>query len=115
MLRQELSQLAAGIDHYAVAVPLTPQNVAEQSKLLLGDPTSWAFNKIAMQPPDACIPRFEKWRTVLRFERTNPLQLGAEEWTVRVALVYQQALMTSNDKGSPERLRLAKTFCGRWG
>lgn len=64
---KELSQLAANIDHYAVAVPLTPQNVADQSKL------------------------FEKWRAVLRFERTNPLQLGTEELTARVALVYQQA------------------------
>ena len=35
---QELSQLAANIDHYAVAVPLTPQNVADQSKLPLDLP-----------------------------------------------------------------------------
>ena len=28
---------------------------------------------------------------MLRFERTNPLQLGVEELTARVALVYQQA------------------------
>mmetsp|Transcript_36083 Transcript_36083/g.83097 ORF Transcript_36083/g.83097 Transcript_36083/m.83097 type:complete len:837 (+) Transcript_36083:38-2548(+) len=64
---KELSQLGSSIDHYAVAVPLTPRNVAEHSKL------------------------FEKWRAVLRFERTNPLQLGKEELTARVALVYQQA------------------------
>ena len=35
-LHQELSQLASNIDHYAVAVPLTPKNVAEQGKMSLG-------------------------------------------------------------------------------
>eukprot|EP00913_Durusdinium_trenchii_P025135 g23594.t1 len=37
------------------------------------------------------IPLFYLWRAILRFERTNPLQLDTEELTARVALVYQQA------------------------
>ncbi len=35
--------------------------------------------------------RFDQWRAVLGFERTNPLQLEGEELAARVALVYQQA------------------------
>ncbi|CAK9078814.1 mRNA 3'-end-processing protein rna14 [Durusdinium trenchii] len=64
---KELSQLGANMDFYAVAVPLTPKTELEQRKT------------------------FDQWRAILRFERTNPLQLDTEELTARVALVYQQA------------------------
>ncbi|CAJ1341867.1 unnamed protein product, partial [Effrenium voratum] len=64
---KEFSQLGAGIDYYAVAVPLAPKTAAEQKK------------------------QFDKWTATLRYERTNPLQLGSDELTARVALVYQQA------------------------
>lgn len=64
---KELSQLGNNMDFYAVAVPITPKTQLEQKKL------------------------FDQWRAMLRFERTNPLQLEGEELTARVALVYQQA------------------------
>eukprot|EP00435_Cladocopium_sp_Y103_P020496 s1453_g5.t1 len=64
---KELSQLGNNMDFYAVAVPITPKTQLEQKKL------------------------FDQWRAILRFERTNPLQLEGEELTARVALVYQQA------------------------
>ena len=34
--------------------------------------------------------RLEKWRGILRYERTNPLQLPRDELTARVSLLYQQ-------------------------
>lgn len=50
-------------------------------------------NLLGSQPWwDAWIQRrFDQWRAVLGFERTNPLQLEGEELAARVALVYQQA------------------------
>lgn len=66
---KELMQMAAGIDQFAVGMPLKPKNMAEQTKLM------------------------EKWNAVIKYERSNPLQLGKEELTARVAIVYQQAAL----------------------
>ena len=50
--------------------------------------------------------RFDQWRAVLGFERTNPLQLEGEELAARVALVYQQA-------GRRVSLQITRFFLGR--
>eukprot|EP00931_Biecheleriopsis_adriatica_P105082 TRINITY_DN79677_c0_g1_i1.p1 TRINITY_DN79677_c0_g1~~TRINITY_DN79677_c0_g1_i1.p1 ORF type:complete len:850 (-),score=186.97 TRINITY_DN79677_c0_g1_i1:79-2604(-) len=67
---KELSVLGAGIDHYAVALPLKSKSAVEQNKLM------------------------EKWRAVIRYERTNPLHLERAELTSRVSLVYQEAALS---------------------
>jgi len=64
---KELHTLTGGMDHAAVAVPLTHKTTEQQRRLM------------------------EKWRGVLRFERTNPLRLGKQDLQARVTLFYQQA------------------------
>lgn len=67
---KELQTLAAGIDHFAVAVPLKAKTAAQHLKVL------------------------EKWRNLLHFERTNPLRLNREQLQARVSLIYQQAALS---------------------
>mmetsp|Transcript_51883 Transcript_51883/g.93427 ORF Transcript_51883/g.93427 Transcript_51883/m.93427 type:complete len:846 (+) Transcript_51883:38-2575(+) len=67
---KELQLLAAGIDHYAVATPPKHKTAELQQKLMA------------------------KWREVLHYERTNPLQLSREDLTSRASLTYQQASLS---------------------
>lgn len=66
---KELQTLCSRIEHFAIAVPLSPKNAPQQGKLL------------------------EKWRSVLQHERANPLRLGKKDLQARVTLVYQQAAL----------------------
>mmetsp|Transcript_14047 Transcript_14047/g.22124 ORF Transcript_14047/g.22124 Transcript_14047/m.22124 type:complete len:851 (-) Transcript_14047:73-2625(-) len=66
---KELSNLSSGLETLAVAVPVTLQNAKQQAKNL------------------------DKWRSLLQFERTNPMRLPKNEMQVRVTLLYQQATM----------------------
>jgi len=67
---KELTARSSGIDFYAISTPLRQKTADQQTK------------------------QMEKWRAILNYERTNPLQLGREEFTTRVALVYQQAALS---------------------
>jgi len=57
---KEIQSLCTGLDPFAVAVPLRPHNVAQQTKML------------------------ERWRNLIQFERANPLRLSRPDLQVRV-------------------------------
>jgi len=67
---KELQTICSGIEHFAIAVPITQKNSKTQAKLL------------------------EKWRKVLNYERTNPLRQSRADLQARVSLVYQQAALS---------------------
>jgi len=67
---KELQSLCAGLDYSIAAVPLTAKNSAQQHKL------------------------FDKWRSVIRFEQTNPLRLERKDLQARVTLLFQQAALS---------------------
>jgi tetratricopeptide (TPR) repeat protein len=66
---KELQHLFLGVDHLAMSVPIRPN-----------DPRGKTQHRL-----------LEKWKAVVRFERTNPLRLSRPELQVRVTLFFQQA------------------------
>eukprot|EP00928_Gymnodinium_smaydae_P070352 TRINITY_DN541_c0_g1_i1.p1 TRINITY_DN541_c0_g1~~TRINITY_DN541_c0_g1_i1.p1 ORF type:complete len:915 (-),score=230.52 TRINITY_DN541_c0_g1_i1:389-3133(-) len=66
---KDLQTGMTGLDHTAVAVPIRPNNLQAQRKLLA------------------------KWQSIIRHERTNPLRLNRDDLQARLSLLYQQALL----------------------
>jgi tetratricopeptide (TPR) repeat protein len=67
---KDFQNLTTGIETLAVAVPVTLHNAKQQGKNL------------------------DKWRSLLHFERSNPMHVPREELKARVSLVYQQSSLS---------------------